>query len=141
MKGPWHIWVIGVVSFVFNAGGAFDYVMTQTQNPEYMAQFTQAQLDYFYGFETWVVAAWAIAVWCALLGSLLLLLRRRWAASAFAVSLVAMFVTFVQNFFLSEVKMQDVVGPQALIFSGIIALVAIALFLYARWMAKRGVLR
>ncbi|MCP5085328.1 MAG: hypothetical protein GY952_00765 [Rhodobacteraceae bacterium] len=141
MRGPWHVWVIGITSLIFNAGGALDYVMTQTQNPEYMGRFTEAQLDYFYGFPIWVVAAWAVAVWCAVLGSLLLLVRTRWAASAFGVSLTAMAVTFVQNFFLSEVRMQDVVGPEALWFSGLIAAIAIALFLYARWMAKRGVLR
>ncbi len=140
MKKPWHIWVVGIVSLLFNAGGAFDYVMTQTRNEEYMSNFTPEQLDYFYSFPTWVVAAWAIAVWCAVLGSLLLVLRRRWAVPVFGVSLAAMVVTFVQNFFLSGVKMQDVVGTEALIFSAVIAVVAIALFFYAKWMAKRGVL-
>ena len=63
MKTPWHLWVIGVVTLLFNAGGAFDYVMTQTQNEAYMAQFSEAELAYFYSFPAWVQGSWAVAVW------------------------------------------------------------------------------
>lgn len=140
MKTPWHVWVIGVVTLLFNAGGAFDYVMTQTRNATYMAQFSEAELAYFYGFPSWVQGSWALAVWGAVLGSVLLLMRRKWAASVFAVSLIAMVVTFAHNFVLAEVKMHEVVGSEAIWFSAVIAIVALALFLYARAMARRGVL-
>ncbi len=140
MKTPWHVWVIGVVTLLFNAGGAFDYVMTQTRNATYMAQFSEAELAYFYGFPSWVQGSWALAVWGAVLGSVLLLMRRKWAASVFAVSLIAMVVTFAHNFVLAEVKMHEVVGTEAIWFSAVIAIVALALFLYARAMARRGVL-
>ena len=140
MKTPWHLWVIGVVTLLFNAGGAFDYVMTQTRNVEYMAQFSEAELAYFYSFPSWVQGCWAIAVWGAVLGSALLLMRSRWAASAYAVSLIAMVVTFAHNFVLADVKMYDVVGSEAIYVSAVIAIVAIAVFIYARVMAQRGVL-
>ena len=52
-----------------------------------------------------------------------------------------MLVTMVHNFGLAEVKMQDVVGPEAIWFSGVIVLVTVGTFLYARMMARRGVLR
>jgi hypothetical protein len=141
MKTPWHLWVIGVVTLLFNGGGAFDYVMTQTRNPAYMAQFTDAELAYFYGFPAWVQGSWAIAVWGAVLGSVLLLLRRHWAVVAFAASFVAMVITMIHNFAIAEVKMQEVVGPEAIWFSAVIVLVTVAVFLYARSMRTRGVLR
>ena len=141
MKTPWHLWVIGIASLLFNAGGAFDYVMTQTRNVAYMGQFTPEQLDYFYSFPTWTVAAWAIAVWGAVAGSCLLLLCRRWAVWAYGLSLLSMLASAVQNFALSEVKMQDVVGLEALVISGVIAVISIALVYYAWLMARRGVLR
>ncbi|MEJ6707423.1 MAG: hypothetical protein QNK92_01095 [Amylibacter sp.] len=62
--------MIGVVTLLFNVGGAFDYVMTQTQNEAYMVQFSEAELAYFYSFPAWVQGSWAIAVWGVLLGSL-----------------------------------------------------------------------
>ena len=62
-KAPWHLWVIGVLTLLWNAMGAFDYLMTQTQNEAYMSEFTPEQLEFFYNFPSWMVAFWALAVW------------------------------------------------------------------------------
>lgn len=136
---PWHLWVIGGIALVWNAMGAFDYVMTQTGNEAYMSGFTPEQLAFFYGFPPWVVAAWAIAVWGGVLGALLLLLRRRLAVSVFLISLVAMMITTFHNYFLSN-GMEVSGDAFSLIFTAAIFLIALALFLYARAMHKRNVL-
>ena len=141
MKTPWHIWVVGGVTLLWNAMGAMDYVMTQTRNEAYMAAFTPEQLEYFYGFPSWVQGTWAIAVWGSVLGSLLLLLRHRAAVPVFAVAFLAMLATTVHNFLLSDVSMADVTGPEALIFSAVIFAVALLLYIYARAMRQRGHLR
>ena len=137
---PKHLWIIGIVSLLWNGMGAFDYLMTQTRNATYMGQFTPEQLEYYYGFPAWAVSTWAIAVWGAVLGSILLLARRRLAVPVFAVSLAAMVVTTIYNFALSDgLAIMDGVGP--LIFSIMIFLVAVGLLVYARAMAGRGLLR
>jgi hypothetical protein len=136
---PRHLWVIGGLSVPWNAMGAFDYLMTQTHNEAYMGQFTPEQLDYFYGFPAWLVAFWAIAVWGGLLGSLLLLLKKRLAVGIFLASLVAALLTTVYNYGLSNGL--EVVGhPAAIAFSALILVVALLLYLYARAMRNRGVL-
>ena len=76
-KTPWHLWVVGLISLLWNAMGVLDYVMTMSKNEAYLSEFTQEQLDYFFSFPTWVVVSWTVAVWGSLLGSLLLLLRKR----------------------------------------------------------------
>lgn len=137
---PRHLWIVGAVALLWNAMGAFDYLMTETRNEAYMSRFTPEQLDFFYGFPVWVVGAWAIAVWGAVLGSVLLLLRKRLAAPVFAVSLAAMVVTTIHNYVLSDgLAVMGGTGP--LLFSILIFLVAVALLCYARAMARRGVLR
>lgn len=136
---PWHLWVISGLAVLWNAMGAFDYVMTQTGNEAYMSAFTPEQLAFFYGFPLWVVAAWAIAVWGGVLGALLLLLRRRLAVWVFLISLVAMVITTFHNYFLSN-GMEVVGDAFSLIFTATIFLIALALFLYARAMHKRNVL-
>ena len=141
MKTPWHIWLVGVLALLWNAGGAFDYVMTTTKNEGYMAQFTPDQLDYFYSFPTWMMASWAIAVWGALVGSVLLLLRSRHAALIFALSLLGMIGATLYTYVLSDVSYLDLVGPGAQWFSLAIAVVAVLLWLYARAMRQRGLLR
>jgi hypothetical protein len=135
---PWHLWAVGIVGLLWNAFGAYDYLMTQTENAAYMARFTPEQLEYFYGFPTWVVALWAIAVWGGVLGCILLLLRKRLAAPVFLVSLVCMILTSIYNFALSEGL--ELMGGAAAAFTVVIFLFALGLWLYARAMAQRGVL-
>ena len=140
MKSPWHLWVIAIVSLLWNAMGAFDYAMTQTRNPAYMGQFTPEQLDYFYGFPTWVVACWAVGVWLAVAGSVLLLLRSASALWAFILSFLGMILTSVYSYGLAEVSMTDIVGTEAQVFMAAIVFVGLFLILYARRMKIAGVL-
>lgn len=135
---PWHLWVVGGLGTLWNAVGAFDYLMTQTRNDAYMSAFTPEQLEYFYGFPAWVVAFWAVAVWGGLLGTALLLLRKRVAAPILLASLVAMVVTSIHNFLLTNGL--EVMGGGGAAFSALIFVVALGLWLYARAMTLRGVL-
>ena len=136
---PWQFWVIGAVALAWNAMGALDYVMTQTRNASYLSSYTAEQLAYFDSFPAWVVAAWAIAVWGGVLGSILLLLRKRLAVPVFLVSLVAMVVTTIHNFVLSNgFEVMGGAGPAT--FTALIFVIALALYLYARSLDKRGAL-
>ncbi len=134
---PWHLWVVGGLSFLWNAGGAFDFLMTQTRNEAYMAAFTPEQLEYFYGFPLWAVFTWGIATWGSLLGSLLLLLRKGLAVSVFIASFVCLVLTSIQNFVLSDGL--EIIG--AIIFSAAIFVIGLLLIVYARAMRAREVLR
>lgn len=137
---PWHVWTVGAVSLLWNAVGALDFVMTQTKNEAYMGQFTPEQLEYFYGFPLWVVFFWGLATWGSVLGSVLLLLRRKLAVQVNFLVLVAMAVTFIHNFVLTDgLKIMGGIGP--VIFTGVIVVIGVLLFVYARAMARRGVLR
>ncbi|MCB1106135.1 MAG: hypothetical protein KDK74_15520 [Cephaloticoccus sp.] len=139
-KTPWHLWVVGVLTLVWNAVGAFDFVMTQTQNEAYMKAFTPEQLEYFYSFPSWVVLCWGIATWGALIGSMLLLLRNRLAHPVFLVSFLAMVITTIHNFVLSD-GLQVMGGIGVVIFSAVIFVVALLLVIYAKAMRRRGVLK
>ena len=139
-RAPWHLWVVGALAVLWNAMGAFDYVMTETRNEGYISRFTAEQLEYFYGFPAWVVAFWAIAVWGGVLGAVLLLLRKKLAAGVFLVSFLAMVVTTIYNFGLSD-GLEVMGGAGPLVFSALIFLFALLLYLYARAMKNRGVLR
>lgn len=137
-RRPWHLWLVGVLGLLWNSVGAYDYVMTQTRNESYMSQFTPEQLEFFYGFPTWVVASWAVAVWGGMLGALLLLFRKRLSVPVLLISFLAMIVTSIHNFLLSDAL--EVLGGVGVGFSVFIFAVAFGLWLYARAMAKRKVL-
>ena len=136
---PWHLWLIGIVALIWNAMGALDYVMTQTRNEAYMSGYTPEQLSFFYGLPPWVDAAWAIAVWGGVLGALLLLFRQRHAVWVFFASLIAMVLTTIQNYVLSNGI--EVMGDAfSLGFTAAIFLISLALFFYARVMQKQKIL-
>jgi len=104
-----------------------------------MEQFSPEQLEFFYGFPLWVTSTWAIAVWGSVLGSALLLARKSLAVPVFLASLVAMFVTMFHNFILANgMEIMGGVGP--LVFTVVIVLVAVGLYMYSDRMKKAGVL-
>jgi len=139
LKAPWHVWVVGFLSLLWSSVGAMDFVMTQTRNKAYMGGFTRAQLDFYYGFPTWVVVAWGIAVWGGVLGSLLLLLRRCQAVHLFLASLICMVLTDIRNLGFAN-GLEVMGGGAALMFSAMIFVIGALLLVYARSMCKRCVL-
>ena len=90
-KTPWHLWAVGVVSLAWNAFGANNYLQTQLGNLAYVEGMVAGTgvsaaeaLAHYAAYPAWVHAAWALGVWGGVLGSLLLLLRQRFAVWFFA---------------------------------------------------------
>lgn len=136
-KTPWHLWVIGILALLWNAGGAFDFVATVTQFEPYMSNFTEEQLAYFYGFPAWQYVIWFVGTWGAFLGTIALLMRHRWAVPVFAASLVGALISFVVGMGVKNAPE----GMGGIIFPVIIVTIATLLLAYAIWMRRRGVLR
>ena len=141
MKTPIHLWIVGILSLLWNAGGAFDYFMSQTKNPEYMAQLGPEQIAFLDNLPLWFEFSWAIGVWFSVFGSLLLLVKSRFAGTAFALSLVGLIVSSVYTYGLAEQRTFETGGTAALVFTIIIPIVLVLLLIYARAMTRRGVLR
>jgi len=137
-RTPVHLWVVAVLSLLWSAFGAFDYLATQLELDFYMSAFSEEQLAYFHAFPAWSVAAWAFGVWGAVAGSLGLLLRKGWAVWAFAISLAGMAVNSIYTMVLTDGL--DLMGEGAPIITAVIWVVAIALLVYAVAMKRRGVL-
>jgi hypothetical protein len=138
-KAPVHFWIVAVLSLLWNGYGGYDYLMTQTRNPAYLAMFTPDQRAYFTSLPMWMNSSWAIGVWASVLGSLLLLRRSRLALHAFLVSLVGIAGMLVYSYVLTNGV--EVMGPTGPIFSAVITAVGVFLASYAWAMTRRGVLR
>jgi hypothetical protein len=137
---PLHLWIVGGVSALWNAFGALDYTMTQTRNATWLANFSEGMLEYVEAFPAWVEAAWACGVWGALIGSLLLLARSRYAVAAFTISLAGLLVSTIYHFVLSSPP-EEMMTVGMVLMNAAIWVVAIALLVYAMRMRTRGVLR
>jgi hypothetical protein len=88
-----------------------------------------------------VVVAWGIATWGSVLGSALLLARRRLAAHLFLISFVAMLLTMIHNYLLTDGRKVMGGGAGPVIFSVVIMVIGVLLLIYARAMSRRAVLR
>lgn len=138
VKTPWHLWAMGAVALLWNAFGGYDYVMTQTNNAAYLAQFTAEQRAYFDSYPMWMEADWAIGVWGGVLGALLLLLRSKWAFHAFLASLIAFAVSVVYGQMSGG---SALMGTTGMVFSGLIFVLGLVFVMYSRMMTRKGVLR
>jgi uncharacterized membrane protein len=139
LKAPWHIWAVGIVSLLWNAMGGFDYTMSHMHNAAYLAAMTPEQMAWFNGFPIWATSCWAFGVWGAIAGSLLLLLRSRWAVAAFGISLIGFVGSHIYQFTSNApVSLNTGTGT---IFAAVLGIVAVALLWYAAAMRRQGVLK
>jgi hypothetical protein len=139
-RTPLHFWIVAVLATVWNAFGAFDYIMTQTRNEAYLAGFTDPQRAYFESFPMWMEATWAFGVWGGFLGAILLLMRSRHAVTAFAVSLAGLAASTVYQYVLNTPPTEMTTGVM-MAMNIVIWAIAIGLLWYAMRMRKAGVLR
>ena len=144
-KTPWHLWAIGIVTLIWNAFGAWDYIMTQQRNEAYLASTMEPAgvsvadaIAYFDAYPVWADAAWALGVWGAVAGSILLLLRSRFAVPAFVISFFGLVVTTLYSIAV-PLPMPDQTVP--IVFTIVIWIVTLALILYSRNMTKKTVLK
>ena len=140
MKTPVHLWIIGVIALIWNAGGAYDYVMTQFQDEAYLAMLTDAQRAFLDTGPIWFEAAWAVGVWFSVLGSVLLLLRSRFADAVFGLSFLGLMLSSVYSFGIAD-RTGLTLSPAQMGFTIAIFVVLAVLWIYARAMTRRGVLR
>lgn len=146
IKTPWHLWVIGLVSLLWHAGGAYDYTMTQTRNEAYLRTAAEnagisyeTMIGYFTTFPAWADALWAFGVWGAAAGSILLLLRSKYAFHAFVLSLLGLAGTTVYT--MTSDMPEELNSNFNWIFSAVIWIVTLLLAWYAKRMTTVGVLR
>lgn len=142
VRTPWHLWVVGGLSLLWNGFGAYDFIMTSTQGETYMRsmQFSQEMIDYYMAMPDWMWVPWILGVWGAVIGSILLLLRMRWAVWAFALSLVGAVVSLIYGKFMNPPPLTPEMAAMSWM-PWVIVLIAAFLAWYAWTMSNKGVLR
>jgi hypothetical protein len=142
VRTPAHLWVVGILSLLWNAFGACDYTMTELGNLAWfeMMGLGAEELAWTQSFPTWAVTAWAVGVWGSVLGSILLLARSRHAATAFLLALIGAAASFAYQFTAAG-KPASMEGGAAVVMPVIILILIVAQWYYASRQAAAGVLR
>lgn len=138
---PGAYWVVAGLGALWNAFGGYDYWMTRSRNTEYLSQMGDAQivLDWIDSFPLWAQIGWGLGVWGSVAGSVLMLLRSRHAATAFAVSLLGAVLSFAYQF-IGPVP-EELDSAAGKIMPLVIMAVVVGLWAYCRRAARIGILR
>ena len=131
----WY-WAAAILSLLFMALGCFGYLMTVTVDP---ATLPLDQRNLIEAQPTWMMAAYAIAVWVGLAGTVLLLLRRRLAVPLLLVSLICAVGTFLPYAIVPAVR--DLVTTNDIAVAVVVVLITGTIYSFARHSRRRGWLR
>ena len=89
-RTPWHLWVVGILSLLWNAAGAWTIMQAQSGAPMDM---DANEIAYYAAQAPWFVAIVDVALVAPIFGALALLLRNRWAVLFYGLSIAAIVVT------------------------------------------------
>jgi hypothetical protein len=138
---PWHLWAAGVISLLWNAYGGYDFVMSVTQGETYWraSGMTDAMIAYYNAMPTWMYVPWVLGVWGAVAGSILLLLRKKLAVQAFALSLLGAVISLAYGLANPMPPLPEAMAMMSYM-PWVIVVIAALLAWYAWTMGKKGML-
>jgi hypothetical protein len=84
---PWYVWGVGALAILWNGFGTVLWGGTSFMPDRFLDGLPAAHREYVSGLPFWSTLTWGLGVLGGVVGSILLLLRNRWAVPAFALSL------------------------------------------------------
>jgi hypothetical protein len=136
---PTLLRVVAIAAFAWNLTGVAMFFLQTGMDAAQIAALPEAQRTVYEAMPAWLAVFYGIAVFGGLVGSLGLLLRRRWAVPVLAVSLAAVLVQMTALYLLTPAWQAS--GASGLAMSLLITGIAAFLLVYARHAAARGWLR
>ncbi|MFQ5983391.1 MAG: hypothetical protein ACE5KS_08455 [Woeseiaceae bacterium] len=131
---PRSFLIISIAALVWNLLGVMSYIMEVTRSPEALAQMPEAEQALIEGLPSWVIGAFAIAVFGGVLGATALLLKK-----AFIVSLVAIVLQMGYWSFMTNAA--EVYGAETYVMPLLVTVIAVFLVWYSRDAAAKGWLK
>jgi hypothetical protein len=139
-KTPWWFWLVCAIAILWNGFGAYDFAMSALQGDAYYRsmKMTEAMIAYMHTYPAWMWAMWFAGTVGGFIGSVLLLLRSRWALHAFVISLAGFLMSLVYAYGISKAPegTGNMAGMHAVIFVGCVFFIW-----FAWWTTKKGLLR
>jgi hypothetical protein len=135
-KRPWHLWVVAVLTLLWNGSGAITIALAQAGR---LSGLSADEAAYYAGQPSWFVISTSIATLAPVAAGVALLIRSRFAVWLFGVSLALILVNDIYD--LATGTSRALANQGALIVTIIIAVIAVLQLVYANAMKKRGVLQ
>ena len=137
-KIPKGFWIVGIVALLWNLMGVASYLQQAYMTDETLAALPAEQQALYENIPAWVTGAFALAVFGGLLGSILLLMKKKLATVVFIISLISVLAQMSYNFFMTNAI--EVMGAMAIFMPILVIVISIFLVWYSRKMESEGVL-
>ncbi|WP_299781013.1 hypothetical protein [uncultured Formosa sp.] len=124
-KLPIWYWIVTGFYLLWNALGVQQYFIQANNTEAFKSQYTEAQLQEIAQMPTWVMRAYAVAVICGFLASILLMVRKRFAYPMALTSLIAVIAQMSYLFY--------VVKPPSLIMPILVLVFAVGLLFFSKY--------
>ena len=135
-KTPWHLWVVAILTLLWNGSGAYVIMMAQAGR---LTDVSADEAAYYAAQPIWLVVVTDVALLAAVAAGVALLLRSGTAGWLFALSLAAIVVSNVYE--LAAGTSRVLVDQGALVVTTIIVVIAVLQLLYSRALKKRAFLK
>lgn len=138
-KLPAWFWVITVGAIIWTLVGVASYITDVTMSDEALGALPVEQREIYEARPAWVVGVYAIAVFSALIGAVMLALRKSLATPFLGASLAAVIVQF--GFVLFGMNAIATLGASAAIFPGVIVIIGAFMLWFSMQAKTRGWLK
>lgn len=139
VKLPTWFWVVAIGAIVWTLIGVASYVMDVTMGEEALAKMSEEQRRIYEARPSWIVGLYAVAVFSAFVGAVMLAFRRGLAVPFFGLSLAVVVVQF--GYVLFGMGVLSTLGITAAIFPAVITVIGAFLLWFSMSAKGKGWLR
>jgi len=101
-KIPKWFWVLAVIFLLWNLMGVLSFFGHTFITEEALAKLPENESALYDEYSNWITILFAIATFSGLLGSIGLILKRRWAKTFFNISFLAIIPQMIHNVFYTK---------------------------------------
>ena len=101
-KIPVWFWVVAVILLLWSIMGVMSFFMHTFISDESLAKLPQQERELYGDYPMWTTIVFAIAVLGEFLGSLGLVIKKKWSKISFVISLCAIIPQMVHNVFFTK---------------------------------------
>lgn len=140
-KTPVWFWIVGVVAVLWNGMGVLSRMMALKGGEAYLAALPEEQRVFYENLPGWYEWLWSAATLLALMASISLLMRARYATGGLFILAIVSYIISAAYLYGFTAAYDLMGGIGGVIFSLVIFLSLIAFWRVAAWGVKAGVLR
>lgn len=138
-KVPVWYWVVAIFFLLWNLMGLGAFFGQVFMTEDAIKSLPVAEQELYNSYPMWVYVLFAIAVFGGTIGSIGLIMKKKWAKLTFIISLIAIVPQMTYNIFFTETC--EVYGAGAAVMPIMIVIVGIFLVWYSNWLIKKSWLK